>query len=134
MEVRCYLSLELQQQKLKQDKMAEKQEAEEKIAQLQLLEQNMQNFLMQKQQFQMQLSEVDSALENLKDSNKSYKIVANIMVDANKEELEKELKKKKEMLELRLKSLEKQEENIREKSQKLQKEVLGSMEENGRDK
>jgi|TARA_B100002003_G_C14123775_1_gene540529 prefoldin beta subunit len=133
-EVRCYLSLELQQQKLKQDKMAEKQEAEEKIAQLQLLEQNMQNFLMQKQQFQMQLSEVDSALENLKDSNKSYKIVANIMVDANKEELEKELKKKKEMLELRLKSLEKQEENIREKSQKLQKEVLGSMEENGRDK
>jgi prefoldin beta subunit len=113
--------------------MAEKQEAEEKIAQLQLLEQNMQNFLMQKQQFQMQLSEVDSALENLKDSTKSYKIIANIMVDSKKEDLETDLKKKKEMLELRLKSLEKQEDSIREKSQKLQKEVLGSME-NGRDK
>ncbi len=34
--------------------MVEKKESEEKIAQLQLLEQNMQNFNMQKQQFQMQ--------------------------------------------------------------------------------
>jgi prefoldin beta subunit len=103
-------------------------ESEEKIMQLQLLEQNIQNFLMQKQQFQVQLSEVDSALENLKGATKSYKIIANIMVDAKKEELESELKQKKEVLELRIKNLEKQEEKIREKSQKLQKEVLGKME------
>ena len=70
--------------------MAEKKGSEEKIAQLQLLEQNMQTFLMQKQQFQLQLSEVASALENLKDSKKSYKIIANIMIDVNKEDLEKE--------------------------------------------
>lgn len=102
-------------------------EHEEKIEQLQLLEQNLQSFLVQKQQFQMQLSEVTSALENLKDSKKTYKIIANVMIDAKKEDLEKELKQKKEMLEIRLKNLEKQEESIREKSQKLQKEVLGSM-------
>ncbi len=102
-------------------------EQEEKIEQLQLLEQNLQSFLVQKQQFQMQLSEVTSALENLKDSKKTYKIIANVMIDAKKEDLEKELKQKKEMLEIRLKNLEKQEESIREKSQKLQKEVLGSM-------
>lgn len=126
MEVRCYLSREQQQQKLKQDKMAEK-EQEEKIEQLQLLEQNLQSFLVQKQQFQMQLSEVTSALENIKDSKKTYKIVANIMIDAKKEDLEKDLNQKKEMLEIRLKNLEKQENSIREKSQKLQKEVLGSM-------
>ena len=103
-------------------------ESEENIMQLQLLEQNIQNFLMQKRQFQVQLSEVDSALENLKDANKAYKIVANIMIDSKKDVLENELKQKKEVLELRIKNLEKQEERIREKSQKLQKEVLGSME------
>ena len=108
--------------------MSDKKESEEKIAQLQLLEQNMQNFTMQKQQFQMQLNEIASALENLKDSEKSYKIVANIMINAKKEDLEKELNQKKEMLELRIKKLEKQEEEIREKSQKIQKEVLGKME------
>jgi|TARA_B100002003_G_scaffold66470_1_gene61763 prefoldin beta subunit len=108
--------------------MVEKKESEEKIAQLQLLEQNMQNFNMQKQQFQMQLNEIASALENLKDSEKSYKIVANIMINAKKEDLEKELNQKREMLELRIKKLEKQEEEIREKSQKIQKEVLGNME------
>ncbi len=102
-------------------------ESEEKIAQLQLLEQNLQTFLMQKQQFQMQLSEVVSALENLKDANKAYKIISNIMVDTKKEDLEKELNQKKEMLEIRIKSLTKQEEGIKEKSQKLQKEVLGEM-------
>ena len=103
-------------------------ESEDNIMQLQLLEQNIQNFLMQKQQFQVQLSEVESALENLKDAKKAYKIVANIMIDAKKDALEAELKQKKEVLELRIKNLEKQEEKIREKSQKLQKEVLGKME------
>jgi len=120
-EVKCYLNKEVQQQKLRLDKMG-KEESEEKIAQLQLLEQNMQNFLMQKQQFQMQLTEVSSALDNLKNAKKSYKIVANIMIDADKEVLEKELNQKKEMLEIRIKNLEKQEESIREKSQRIQKE------------
>ncbi len=106
--------------------MAEK-DSKEKIAQLQLLEQNIQTFLMQKQQFQMQLNEVTSALENIKGSEKTYKIIANVMIDAKKDDLEKELDQKKEMLELRIKSLEKQEESIKEKSQKLQKEVLGEM-------
>ena len=107
--------------------MVDKKASEEKIAQLQLLEQNMQNFNMQKQQFQMQLNEIASALENLKDSEKAYKIVANIMVSAKKEDLEGELKQKKEMLDIRIKKLEKQEEEIRVKSQKIQKEVLGNM-------
>ena len=111
--------------------MAEKKEsnkeAEEKIAELQLLEQNLQGLLQQKQQFQMELKEVDSALGHMKDAKKTYKIVANIMIDTKKEDLEKELGEKKEMLELRIKNLDTQEEKIKEKSEKLQKEVLGVM-------
>lgn len=103
-------------------------EAEEKIAQLQLIEQNLQQFLMQKQQFQMQLQEVDSAIENLKDAKKAYKIVANIMIDSNKDDLTKDLKQKKEMLEIRIGSLDKQESKIREKAEKIRNEVLGTME------
>ena len=106
--------------------MAEK-ESQEKIAQLQLLEQNMQTLIMQKQQFQMQLNEVESALDNIKDSKKLYKIIANIMVDAKKEDVEKDLKEKKEMFGLRIKNLEKQEESVRKKSQDIQKEVLSEM-------
>jgi len=49
------------------------------------------------------------------------------MIDSKKENIEGELKEKKEMLDLRIKNLEKQEEEIRKKSQKIQKEALGEM-------
>lgn len=99
-------------------------ETEQGIQQLQLLEQNLQNFLLQRQQFQAQLIEVDSALEELKDKKEAYKIIGNIMVKSSKTDLEKDLKKKKEILDLRIKNLEKQEEKIQEKSKTIQEEVL----------
>lgn len=102
-------------------------DAEQKISQLQLLEQNLQNFLMQRQQFQAQLTEVESALKELKDSKQSYKIVGNIMVDSSKSDLEKSLKRKKEVIELRIKNIEKQEESIKEKQKTIQKEVLSKI-------
>ena len=102
-------------------------ETQEGIQQLQLLEQNLQNFLMQKQQFQAQLIEIDSALEELKDNKEAYKIIGNIMVKTSKEELEKDLKNKKEMIELRIKTLEKQEDKIQERSKKIQEDVLKKM-------
>ncbi len=102
-------------------------DAEQKISQLQLLEQSLQNLLLQRQQFQAQLTEIESALNELKDTKQSYKIIGNIMVDSSKEDLKKDLTKKKEMVELRIKSLEKQEENIKEKQKKVQKEVLSKI-------
>lgn len=104
-------------------------ENEQKIAQLQMYEQSLQNFLAQKQQFQMQLVEVDSALKQLENAKDSYKIVANIMVSADKEGLKKELNEKKEKIELRIKTMEKQEENIKEKAGKIREEVMSSMKE-----
>jgi len=102
---------------------------EQKVARLQLLEQNMQNFAMQKQQFQAQIFDIDSAIEELKDSEESFKIVGNIMVKADKEKLEKELKEKKGMLELRINTIEKQEKQLKDKSKELQKEVLDNIKE-----
>ncbi len=104
-------------------------ETQKKIQDLQMLEQNLQNFLMQKQNFQMQMIEIDSALEELAKTDKAYKIVGNLMVASDKQELEKDLHSKKELVELRIKSIEKQEKSIKERASKLQKEVLGNMEE-----
>ena len=103
-------------------------ELQEKIGKLQMFEQNMQNFLMQKQQFQGQLLEIDSAIKELKDAKVAYKIVGNIMVNSNKDELEKDLKEKKERIELRIKTLEKQEAQIKEKASSIQAEVMKEME------
>ncbi|MBW3003379.1 prefoldin subunit beta [Candidatus Woesearchaeota archaeon] len=99
-------------------------ETEQKISQLQMFEQSLHGLLVQKQQLQQQLVEVDSALEELKDTTKAYKIVGNIMVVSEKEPLEKELKDKKEMVELRIKALEKQESKVKEKATEMQQEVM----------
>src|SRR3989344_2199122 len=101
---------------------------EKKIADLQALEQNMQNFLMQRQTIQAQQMEVENALEELgKAEGGVYRILGPIMVAAKKEELKKELESKREVLALRVKSVEKQESQIREKAQKAQAEVLAKI-------
>ena len=99
-------------------------ETEQKINQLQMFEQSLQNFLGQKQQFQLQLVEVESALNELDNTEKAYKIVGNIMVETDKNELKKDLQSKKEVLELRIKTMEKQETQVRERASKLQSEIL----------
>ena len=99
-------------------------ETEQKIGQLQMFEQSLQNFLGQKQQFQVQLVEVESALNELSNTDKAYKIVGNIMVETDKNELKSDLQSKKEMLELRIKTMEKQETQVRERASKLQSEIL----------
>lgn len=98
-----------------------------KIRQLQMMEQAMQQLLVQKQTFQMQLMETESALKELNGSGEAYKIIGNIMVLTKKEELEKELNEKKETVELRISSLEKQETKTRERAASLQKEIVSTM-------
>ena len=99
-------------------------ETEQKIGQLQMLEQSLQNFLGQKQQFQMQAVEIDSALNELSNSGKAYKIVGSIMVESDKAELKADLQSKKEMIEIRIKTMERQEAQVRDKASKLQSEIL----------
>ena len=51
------------------------------------------------------------------------------MVNTNKEELKDTLQKKKESVELRLKTIEKQEERLKEKGKGLQEEIMKIMQE-----
>ena len=99
-------------------------ETEQKIGQLQMLERSLQNFLSQKQQFQLQYAEIESAITELETSEEAYKIVGNLMVKGDKDTLKKDLDEKKEILDLRIKSIEKQEKDTRSKAMDLQKEVM----------
>ena len=99
-------------------------DVEQKIAQLQLLEQNMQNFLAQKQNFQAHELEINNAIDELgKSKGNAYKIVGSIMINSDKNKLKTDLESKREIIALRIKNLEKQETQIKEKIDKLQEEV-----------
>lgn len=99
-------------------------ETQQKIAQLQLVEQSMQSLLAQKQQFQSQLVEIDSALGETKKTTQAYKIIGNVMVAADKDELSKDLEDKKKIVELRIKTLDKQETDLRDKAKDMQAQVM----------
>lgn len=77
------------------------------------IEQNLQAFLLQRQAFQAQLIEAESALEELDKTSQAYKIVGSIMVAANPETLKAELTQKMEMLKIRIANIEKQEVKLR---------------------
>lgn len=87
------------------------------IDELQLTEHTLQNLSLQKQVFNLELLETRNALEELDktENNEVYKLVGSVLVRANKEELKKELKRKVELLELRIKAIEKQEQELKEK-------------------
>ena len=100
-----------------------------KIQELQMLEQNLQNILLQKQAFQMELSETESALEEIKKSGeKVFKVIGQLMIQTEKASIQKELENKKKIIEARLKSIEKQEATFSEKIDGLREEFMKAME------
>ncbi len=100
-------------------------EIQNKIVQLQMTEQNLQNILIQKQNFQVQFSEFDNALTELKSSKEPvFKLIGPTMISIDKSKIEKELSEKKEILSIRIKNFEKQEIEIRKKFESLQSDVL----------
>lgn len=99
-------------------------ETGKKIQELQILEQNLQNLLMQKQTFQIELTEIENALSDLKKSgDEVYKIVGGLMVRSNKLSLTADLEEKKKIISLRVSSIEKQEKILDERAEKFKKEI-----------
>ena len=99
-------------------------ETERGIQELQILEQTTQNLLLQKQAFQVELSETNNALEELKKTkDDAFKIIGQVMIKTDKTELEKEMEDKKKLLNLRLNAIHKQEDLMSEKIEKLKEEI-----------
>jgi len=110
------------------------EQVQEKIGQIQLLQQNLENFSMQRQQFQLQQTEIETALNEISNVKTTYKIIGNIMVLTEKDKLHKELEEKKELLNIRISTIEKQEERLRLKFEELQQDVMKSLEEKSTEK
>jgi len=102
------------------------EETQKKLQEMQMLEQNFQQLLMQKQAFQHELTETDFALkETEKAKGDVFKIVGSqVMIKTSKENLSEEMKHKKELIELRLKNIEKQEKEFSKKLNELRDEIM----------
>lgn len=95
-----------------------------KINQLQQLQQNLQNLLLQKQQVESTLIELNSACEELAKTDQAYKIVGKIMIATLSKTLLSELQQKKEITNIRLKNILRQEENIKRSIESVQEEAV----------
>jgi prefoldin beta subunit len=95
------------------------------IQEMQIIEQNLQNILIQKQAFQMEFSETQSSLKEIKESKDDvYKIVGQLMIKTKKEKIIDELANKEKLIDMRIKSLDKQESNLSEQLTSLREKIL----------
>lgn len=100
-------------------------ETQEKIQQLQIFEQNLQNLLLQKQAFQFELNETENALKEVEKTKEDiYKLIGQVMLKASKPEIEKELQQRRDILNIRIKSIEKQDSRLKEETEKIREEVM----------
>ena len=98
------------------------------IMEAQQLQQQLQSLTTQKYQLETQMKEMEitiEELENLGDDAVVYKNVGNLSLKVKDiDALKKELIEKKETLEVRIKSLERQEEHIKEKYSAIQERLM----------
>lgn len=105
--------------------------SDKNIQEIQFLEQNLQSILFQKQAFQIELSESKESLNALENSNDEvFKTIGQIMIKYEKSKIKDEILNKIKILELRIKTLEKQENTFSEKMEKLRDEFLKEKENN----
>ena len=99
------------------------------VAQFQIMQQQLQNLLIQKESLRLNIMEIERAAEELEKSKDrtAYKITGSIMVSKPVEELKEDLKETKELLKVHVESLEKTEKRLTDKLKGLQdklKEIL----------
>jgi prefoldin beta subunit len=82
----------------------------------------------QKQQVAMQLEMINASLEEIAKTKEKtvYKVVGNVLFQKDTKEMEKELKEKKESFDLRMKTVEKQEELLVKKLNSIKTKIEGT--------
>jgi prefoldin beta subunit len=96
------------------------------LAQLQQLKAQIEAVARQKMQVEALLKDSESALkelEKLDDNSVVYQNVGELMIKVGREEVKADLSEKKETYDLRLKTLERQEERVQKKYQQLQQQL-----------
>jgi prefoldin beta subunit len=99
---------------------------QEQLARLQQLQQTLQMIVAQKQQIELELADMDKALEELgklSEDAQVYKSVGAVLVRKDKASVTKDLAERKELLNVRMSVLSKQEERTREKLKEIQQQI-----------
>ncbi len=105
-------------------------QVQHQLAQLQQVQQQAQALASQKAQVTSSVSEIEMALgelEKLDSDAVIYKNVGQLLIKGERDSIEVELKEKKETMELRAKTLERQEERIRKRFQQLQEQLQSAI-------
>ncbi len=98
-------------------------QVQQRLLRLQQLQQTLQAVLTQKQQLELELTEVEQALSelgNLAENAVIYKSIGSLLVKSKKSKVTKELIERKELLNMRISVLGKQEERLRTQVKDLQ--------------
>ena len=98
-------------------------QVQERLLRLQQLQQTLQSVLAQKQQVELEMSEIDQAsteLQKLADDAVVYKATGSLMIKAEKTKMVTELSERKDLLNTRVTILAKQEERLRSQLKELQ--------------
>lgn len=101
-------------------------QVQERLLRLQQLQQTLQSILGQKQQIEIELMEVEQALgelEKMTEDTVIYKSIGSLLVKTGKAKIMDELKERKELLNMRVKVLSKQEERLRGQIKELQAKI-----------
>jgi prefoldin beta subunit len=101
-------------------------QVQERLLRLQQLQQTLQSVLNQKQQIEIELMEVEQALseiEKMSEDTVIYKSLGSLLVKTNKMKITGELNERKELLNMRVKVLSKQEERLRGQIKDLQAKI-----------
>ncbi len=87
----------------------------------------MQSVVMQKEALSVQANEIGNALEEVGKAGEKqelYKVSGPVLIKSTKQDIEKDLKEKKELLELKIKTLEKSEKRIKERMDELREKLV----------
>lgn len=104
------------------------------IAQFQQMQQQAQAIAMQKQSVELQIRESEKALEELRkveDDSDVYKTAGNLLIKVKKDDVDKELEEKLETLQLREKTVARQEERVMKRLQEMQASLQEAMQGSG---
>jgi prefoldin beta subunit len=105
--------------------MTNTEDVQQILNKFQLYQQQMQNIVAQKTASSLELHEIKKALEEIEKTKEEsvYKISGPILIKNSTEDVKKELKERDEILTVRIKSIEKQEKEIRAKMEELRKKL-----------
>ncbi len=96
------------------------------LAELQELQSKIQATMIEKQQLMMQQSDIDRALQSLKEvQGKTYEMIGTILIEKGKADIEKGLLERKQLIDLRLESLDKNERMFRSRMKALAEKFEG---------